>query len=517
MIAVLLPGSFSQAFAVPPPLTEGNDAETNRVLEQFIWQKIIGAPTDPKKAYQELRSSLDSISKQTNLGDQIRLPESLYMLGKSVMQPRSIRRRSSYATPTSNESTTAILSTSETNPIGHRSFSHYSNPATTNKYIPEFGAKELYQLIAPMAGDPDKEQPQLPLPPQPTQSPIQENNNDNNNNNHDQKQLDDGHQPQPSFNNRRIIDQINGQISEHQEILRKYPSKKRGYKEMQQDGNSILAIRKYNRKAVKQQSSSSQRHAISNQELDKENKPKQEIEQQQQQQQQQQQITDSTSIKGKNHGHQQAQSQSIYDFLPMPSYGQLKNTIRPYGGFGSDNYGNNMMGSTNYIPSSPANQLTSSSYESKRTFEMRPMMDYKGSDQMEQYPEQQQQQQQYGPIEPTSQTLEPQIIDVVPDEQPIQIVFRSSSAKVNVKQVHTPIPYNEVETTRTEEKPQRVLHQLVRPIIQEVIEIIQPYRRVTQEIRPVLEEIRTVVAKQADTQQRIHKDRLGKGKGSKKW
>ncbi|KAH9424942.1 hypothetical protein DERP_009165 [Dermatophagoides pteronyssinus] len=483
VIAVLLPGSFSQAFAVPPPLTEGNDAETNRVLEQFIWQKIIGAPTDPKKAYQELRSSLDSISKQTNLGDQIRLPESLYMLGKSVMQPRSIRRRSSYATPTSNESTTAILSTSETSPSGHRIFSHYSNPATTNKYIPEFGAKELYQLVAPMAGDPDKEQPQLPLPPQPTQSTIQENNNnENNNNNHDQKQLDDGHQPQPSFNNRRIIDQINGQISEHQEILRKYPSKKRGYKEMQQDGNSILAIRKYNRKAVKQQSSSSQRHAISNQELDKENKPKQEIEQQQQQQQ-----------------HR----------LPIRHRSKLKNTIRPYGGFGSDNYGNNMIGSTNYIPSSPANQLTSSSYESKRTFEMRPMMDYKGSDQMEQYPEQQQQQQQqYGPIEPTSQTLEPQIIDVVPDEQPIQIVFRSSSAKVNVKQVHTPIPYNEVETTRTEEKPQRVLHQLVRPIIQEVIEIIQPYRRVTQEIRPVLEEIRTVVAKQADTQQRIHKDRL---------
>ncbi|OTF80046.1 hypothetical protein BLA29_014732, partial [Euroglyphus maynei] len=96
---------------------------------------------------------------------------------------------------------------------------------------------------------------------------------------------------------------------------------------------------------------------------------------------------------------------------------------------------------------------------------MRPLMDHhhKGSE-MEQYPEQQQQQQ----YEPTSQSLEPQIIDVIPDEQPIQIVFRSSSAKVHVKQVHTPIPYDEeVETTRTEEKPQRVLHQLVRPIVQE--------------------------------------------------
>ncbi|KAH9494080.1 hypothetical protein DERF_014797 [Dermatophagoides farinae] len=456
VIAILLPATISFAYSVPPPLTDGNDVETNRVLEQFIWKKIISAPTDPKKAYQELRSSLDAISQRND--DHIQLPESLYMLRKSVMQPRSLRRRSSYPSPASNES--AIPSTSETSPGQQKIFNHYTNLATTNKYIPEFGAKELYQL-------------------------------DNNNNNHKQTDISIAGQSQPSLNNRRVIDYIQEQLSEYQEILRKHPSKKRAYKAIQQqDANDILSIHKYNRKSLNKQ-----RPATSNR-LEEEIKPEQET---------QQQVTHSPPVKSKNRGHQQAQSQSIYDILPMPSYGQLKNTIRPYGGFGSDNYGNNMMGSTGNIPPSPATQL-SSPFEAKRTFQMAPLMEYKGSE-MEQYPEQQQ-------YEPTSQTLEPQIIDVVPDEQPIQIVFRSSSAKVQVKQVHTPIPYNDVETTRTEEKPQLVLHKLVRPIVQEVIEIIQPYRRVTQEIRPVLEEIRTVVAKQADTQ-RIQKDRLGKG--SKKW
>ncbi|OTF82980.1 DFP2-like protein [Euroglyphus maynei] len=329
MIAILLPATLSLAFAVPPPLTDGNDAETNRVLEQFIWQKIIGAPTDPKKAYQELRSSLDAISQRTDLGDRIRLPESLYMLSKSLMQPRSLRRRSSYASPTSSNET-AILSTSETS---HKIFSQYNNPATTNKYIPEFGAKELYQQIASIAGNPDKEQPPLPPPPPPpTHSTTQESNNN------EPKQTVGDSQPL-SNNNHLTNDQIHGQ---HQEILRKHLPKKRV--------KSILSLQKYNRKAVKQQTAASQRQSISNQLENEEIKSKQET----QQQQQQQVTSDTSTINGKNRGHQQAQSQSIYDFLPMPSYGGVKNAIRPYSGFGMGNYGgnnnnnnNNMMGYLN--------------------------------------------------------------------------------------------------------------------------------------------------------------------------
>ena len=98
--------------------------------------------------------------------------------------------------------------------------------------------------------------------------------------------------------------------------------------------------------------------------------------------------------------------------------------------------------------------------------------------------------------------MEPQIIDVMPDDQPIQIVFRSHSTPVKVKQVHTPLNQDDVETTRTEETPQRVMHHLMRPIIQEVLEVIQPYRRVTQEVRPVLEEIHTIVSKHAEEDDR---------------
>ena len=52
-----------------------------------------------------------------------------------------------------------------------------------------------------------------------------------------------------------------------------------------------------------------------------------------------------------------------------------------------------------------------------------------------------------------------------------------------------------MESTRSEDEPHRVLHEVLRPVIQEVREVIQPYRRVVQEVRPVLEEVHTLVAK----------------------
>ena len=36
------------------------------------------------------------------------------------------------------------------------------------------------------------------------------------------------------------------------------------------------------------------------------------------------------------------------------------------------------------------------------------------------------------------QEMEPQVIEVTPDDQPIQVVFRSTSTRVHVKQIHTP-------------------------------------------------------------------------------
>ena len=52
-----------------------------------------------------------------------------------------------------------------------------------------------------------------------------------------------------------------------------------------------------------------------------------------------------------------------------------------------------------------------------------------------------------------------------------------------------------MEATKSEEEPHRVIHEVVRPVIQELREVIVPYRRVVQEIQPVIEQVQTTVAK----------------------
>jgi hypothetical protein len=90
---------------------------------------------------------------------------------------------------------------------------------------------------------------------------------------------------------------------------------------------------------------------------------------------------------------------------------------------------------------------------------------------------------------------QPQIIEVNPDHVPVQVHFRTASSRVNVQQSHTPGAPAQVEHASFQDEPHRVVHEVVKPVIQEVREIIQPYRRVTQEIRPVIEEVHTVVHK----------------------
>ncbi len=89
----------------------------------------------------------------------------------------------------------------------------------------------------------------------------------------------------------------------------------------------------------------------------------------------------------------------------------------------------------------------------------------------------------------------PQIIEVHPSIQPVQVIFRLISSPVHVQQIHTPGAPGQVELTNSEDQPYHVTHEVLRPVIQEVLEVIQPYRRVVQEVRPVLEEVHTVVAK----------------------
>ena len=99
------------------------------------------------------------------------------------------------------------------------------------------------------------------------------------------------------------------------------------------------------------------------------------------------------------------------------------------------------------------------------------------------------------PIVVENEIRQPSIIDVDGGDVPIEIHFRSTPSRLNVRQSYQRSAISSVEKTNSEDEPTRLLHSVVKPVIQEVREIITPYRKVIQEIQPVQEEIVTIVAK----------------------
>lgn len=93
------------------------------------------------------------------------------------------------------------------------------------------------------------------------------------------------------------------------------------------------------------------------------------------------------------------------------------------------------------------------------------------------------------------QNNEPQVIDIPPSALPIVINFRTTSSQIQIHQTHETAEPAEVQQTQSEDEPQYLKHQVTKPVIQEVHEIIMPYRKITQEIRPVEEEVKTIVAR----------------------
>jgi hypothetical protein len=91
--------------------------------------------------------------------------------------------------------------------------------------------------------------------------------------------------------------------------------------------------------------------------------------------------------------------------------------------------------------------------------------------------------------------IQPQVIEVDANVLPLTIHFRSASSHVNVLQSHQGGGGGEVQQTSSEDEPHRLIHEVTKPIIQEVHEIITPLRRVIQEVKPVQEEIQTIVAR----------------------
>lgn len=84
------------------------------------------------------------------------------------------------------------------------------------------------------------------------------------------------------------------------------------------------------------------------------------------------------------------------------------------------------------------------------------------------------------PVNIPQEHIEPHIVDVEATYQPVHVVFRSSSSPVMVQQIHTPAQQAQVDQQDTEDEPHVVRHRVLRPIVQEVREVIQPYRRVLQ-------------------------------------
>jgi hypothetical protein len=102
---------------------------------------------------------------------------------------------------------------------------------------------------------------------------------------------------------------------------------------------------------------------------------------------------------------------------------------------------------------------------------------------------------EYKAVPYNDEPLVPQVVEVEPSEIPLNIHFKSRSSTIKVSQSHEAGEPGTVEQTQSQDEPSRVIHEVHKPVIQEVREVITPYRQVTQEVQPVVEQVHTVVAR----------------------
>ena len=95
---------------------------------------------------------------------------------------------------------------------------------------------------------------------------------------------------------------------------------------------------------------------------------------------------------------------------------------------------------------------------------------------------------------PSQGSVAPTTIEVGSSSVPLNILFRSSSSNINVQQAHEGAGGTSQQSSSVDE-PHHLFHEVSKPIIQEVREVISPYRRIIQEINPVQEDIQTIVAR----------------------
>ncbi|KAJ6220725.1 hypothetical protein RDWZM_006537 [Blomia tropicalis] len=90
-------------------------------------------------------------------------------------------------------------------------------------------------------------------------------------------------------------------------------------------------------------------------------------------------------------------------------------------------------------------------------------------------------------------TVQPAEITIPASSQPINIKFHSQSSPINVRSFHIPAQASPVQFSTSQDTPDILKHEIIKPIIQEITEKIQPIRKITQEIRPVQETINQVL------------------------
>jgi hypothetical protein len=102
---------------------------------------------------------------------------------------------------------------------------------------------------------------------------------------------------------------------------------------------------------------------------------------------------------------------------------------------------------------------------------------------------------EYRPVPYNDEPIGAQQVVVEPSNIPLNIHFKSRSSTIRLSQEHIPGEPGTIEQTRSQDEPSITRHEVTKPVIQEVREIVQPYRRITQELQPVIEKVHTIVSK----------------------
>ncbi|KAH9406740.1 hypothetical protein TYRP_012999 [Tyrophagus putrescentiae] len=99
----------------------------------------------------------------------------------------------------------------------------------------------------------------------------------------------------------------------------------------------------------------------------------------------------------------------------------------------------------------------------------------------------------YYEVPSTNEPAKPTTIEVGASSVPLNILFRSASSNLNIKQAHEG-SHGTTQETESQDEPHYLKHQVIKPIYQRVTELIKPIRYIQQQILPVQETLVTRIA-----------------------